>query len=259
MGICFTGNDQKEKIDNAKITKVYIFDNMKLSKLKIDEFTPIENVKLFSATGNYLSELPTLFFDKIKSLIKINLSHNEFIKFDKILFKFYQTLQSIDFSFNQIQLIPNEISSFTLLAELNLSNNTISEIPIALTELINLESLDLSNNKIATIPDNLIIMKKLLFVNISHNKITVIPSNNWEKSQIIKLDLSYNDIEIIPSEILGKSQITRLFLKENKKMTLKTLLNTEGYESYMKRRKSVKDQGFEHDLDISFTLCGLDG
>ena len=58
MGVCFSEDEKKEKISNAKITKVYNFDNKNVDNLDIDEFIPEETVKLFTAKQNKLSELP---------------------------------------------------------------------------------------------------------------------------------------------------------------------------------------------------------
>ena len=62
MGVCFSEDEKKEKISNAKITKVYNFDNKNVDNLDIDEFSPEETVKLFTAKQNKLSELPKVFF-----------------------------------------------------------------------------------------------------------------------------------------------------------------------------------------------------
>ena len=56
MGVCFSEDEKKEKISNAKITKVYNFDNKNVDNLDIDEFIPEETVKLFTAKQNKLSE-----------------------------------------------------------------------------------------------------------------------------------------------------------------------------------------------------------
>ena len=86
MGVCFSEDEKKEKISNAKITKVYNFDNKNVDNLDIDEFIPEETVKLFTAKQNKLSELPKVFFSKIKKVYKINLAYNNFSLFDNCLF-----------------------------------------------------------------------------------------------------------------------------------------------------------------------------
>lgn len=258
MGVCFSEDEKKEKISNAKITKVYNFDNKNIDKLDIDEFIPEETVKLFTAKQNKLSELPTIFFSKIKKVYKINLSYNNFSLFDNILLKYSTSLISIDLSHNNIIAIPDELSSFTSLKELFLNYNSIKEIPNNFSSLQSLETFEISYNQIDTLPNEIVYMNKLAFVDMSHNKIKQIPEENWDKSHIVKIDLSYNDINNIPKDLLGKSQVTRLHLKGNEKLSLKMLRETDGYEDYLRRRKSVKDQGFDYNLDISFSLCGLD-
>ena len=100
-------------------------------------------------------------------------------------------------------------------------------------------------------------MEKLSFLNISNNKISFIPEQNWNKSKIIQLDLSYNKISTIPDKIFEESKITILKLTGNN-LTISDIKDSNNFDKYLERRKMLKDQGFKYDLNMSFSLCGLD-
>ena len=93
-------------------------------------------------------------------------------------------------------------------------------------------------------------MEKLSFLNISNNKISFIPEQNWNKSKIIQLDLSYD-------KIFEESKITILKLTGNN-LTISDIKDSNNFDKYLERRKMLKDQGFKYDLNMSFSLCGLD-
>ena len=107
--------------------------------------------------------------------------------------------------------------------------------------------------------EELIVAKKLSFLNMSHNRISEVPRCRWDKSKLVKVDLSYNDIQPpLPHEMLGLSKISRLYLKGNVKLKLHHVKECDGYVKYVERRFYVKNEGFDNDLDISFSQCGLE-
>jgi Leucine-rich repeat (LRR) protein len=261
MGICFSDNDEKEiqnRFDNGKITKVYKLDNLNLKSLnQLNKYQISGIINVLSAKNNSLKELTQEFFDKIIEIKKINLSFNEFKEFPNIPVNLTSSIKILDLSNNQIEEIPILISKFIKIKELNLSTNKINSIPNDLTNLKELETLNLSNNNINSFSNNLISLEQLSFLNISKNKISIIPEKNWDKSKLIQLDLSYNKISKIPDEIFGQSKITILKLKGNN-LTISDIKDSNNFDKYLERRKMLKDQGFKHDLNMSFSLCGLD-
>lgn len=258
MGACFS-TTEKEKIANGNLTKAYIFDNMKLKQLHIENTSHIKDINVFSAKNNKLKELPEGFFLEVQKIKKIDLSYNEYSAINKIIFEYQDSLRHLVYSHNIIQEIPSEIGDMALLIEINLSHNLIKTIPSTIGKLVHLESLDLSHNKIEVVINEIIQLKTLSFLNINNNKITSIPKDHWKESGLSKIDIGYNDLSSVPRELLSYSQVSRLYLKGNAKLTIRNLREIPGFDDYLQRRKSIKDQGFEHNLDITFSLCGLDG
>jgi len=262
MGFCFSNKEKvklNEKISNGKITKVYNFNNMNLDLLKIDDENFSEKINVFSASNNNLSSLENTIFskEKIKKIIKIDLSFNKFLTIPNEIFKFSDSLKILNFSNNKITNISNNIQNLKNLKELYLNNNKIINLPSEFFKLNLLNNLDLSNNEIQTFNEDFIFIKNLIFLNLSKNKIETLPENNWSKSNLIHLDLSFNLIKNIPNEILEYSKITLLNLKGNF-ITKSNLRDLKGFEIFSERRKRLKDQGFKYDLDMTFSFCGLD-
>jgi len=261
MGICFSDDIEdnlKNRFDNGKVTKVYKLDNLKLQSLNFENKYEISGkINVFSAKNNLLSDLSQEFFNKITEIKKVDLSYNQFKEFPNTLFNLAYPMKILFLTNNKIIKIPNNISSFIKLKELNLSSNEINFIPNEINNLKELETLDLSHNNIITFIDDLIILEQLSFLNLSYNKISLVPKNNWNQSKIIQLDLCYNNISNIPDQIFGESKVTVLKLTGNN-LTTTDLKNLDSFPKYLERRKMLKDQGFKHDLNITFSLCGLD-
>lgn len=257
MGPCFS-NKENEKVINGNITKGYIFDDMKLKQLNIENNSQIKTINVFSAKNNKLNTLPESFFLEVEKVKKFDLSHNEFVSIDSIIFKYKDSLRFLFNSHNVIKEIPSMIGDMVALREIDLSHNSIKAIPLSMSKLVYLESLNLSHNQIEVLIDEIIQLTALAFLNLSNNSITFIPKDYWSNSGLSKIDLGFNEISSVPSELLRDSKVSRLYLKGNSKLTIRNLRETPGFDSYLQRRKSVKDQGFDNNLDITFSLCGLD-
>ena len=261
MGNCVTSDSIKDKINNARVTKCYYFDNVNASHLNIlNDHTPIQRINVFSAVNNKLHSLPITFFNGVLSCIKVNLEHNAFTHVDECLLHIANTIVYLNISFNNISALPSDMSVFTALKELNVSHNVIRVIPRSVVLMNELETLHCECNAITAFIEELVVVKKLSFLNMSHNKINEVPQQcEWSKSKLVKVDLSYNDImPPLPHDMFGLSMISRLYLKGNNKLKLSHVKECDGYDKYVERRYYVKNEGFDNDLDISFSQCGLE-
>ena len=261
MGNCVASGNIKDKINNARVTKCYYFDNANITNLNIlNEHTPIQRINVFSAINNKLQALPKVFFNKVLSCIKVNIERNVFTHVDECLLNIANTIVYLNISWNNISCLPEDMSVFTVLKELNVSHNAITVIPRSIALMNELETFHCEYNLITALTEELVVVKKLSFLNISHNKINEIPPQcQWNKSKLVKVDLSYNNIQPpLPHEMLGLSMISRLYLKGNVKLKLHHVKECDGYDKYVERRYYVKNEGFDNDLDISFSQCGLE-
>lgn len=249
-----------DKIKRGIKMKSFNFDNMSLESLKMLDNHPQEIVTVFSANNNKIKNLPINFFKKIQKINKLDLSNNCFLEIDEVVFEKI-TLVNINYSFNNLSFIPNNLKNLINLKELNLSNNFIYGQNL-LTEqdsksLINLQKIDFSSNKIEIFPTNFFYCPSLETILINNNNISEIIFSDWYKTVLKNLDLGQNKFITISSSLLKYSKISNLNLKDNF-IKKSDFLKLDGYEEFEKRRKERKDQGFLNNLDISFGICGLD-
>lgn len=102
----------------------------------------------------------------LKYITRLNVSQNNITKLLDMK-EIPDTLEDIDFSYNQIKLIP-DLSQHKYLRNVNLDNNLIQKIE-GFSKNINLKNLSLANNQIEVIEnlDNL----NLVSLNLKGNKI----------------------------------------------------------------------------------------
>lgn len=264
MGGCATTNDGKfpklviaDRIKRAQITKTYNFDKMNLTSLKeLNYYLDNKEISVFSARENRLFDIPEQFFKNIIKVIKIDFSFNEFEEISEILLE-KRTLNYLFFTNNKINRVPLNIAYLQNLKELDFSNNNISTLNDGFTGLINLEIFRINNNQIKEFPECLLNLEKLDSLIINNNLIEIIPNQNWEKSNIRNIDISFNKLSKVGQNFLKNSRVSLLNLKGNN-IAKKEFINSDGYLNFEERRKNRKDQGYFKNLDINFTLCGLD-
>lgn len=273
-------NSKKEitsKITRCFITKTFNFDNQNLKDLSVLDkniHSLVNNesnkkdyaINVLSAKENYISHLPLEFLKYISCLKILILSKNEFDNFPVCLFNLNlnSTIKKIDLSFNNISIIPDNISNIKSLEELNLSNNkiTYNGMSLDISNLDKLSIFDMSFNLLDVFPEFLLKNKKLEVLLINNNNISFdkkcYDENTWihNNSNLNNLDLSYNNIKYLPSFILKHSNVSILNLKGNL-ITYNDLKEINGYQDFLKRRKDVKDKGFCNNLDINFDICGI--
>jgi Leucine-rich repeat (LRR) protein len=247
-----------EKINRSFITKSYNFDNLNLSSLNfLDKYICPNQIKVFSAIGNELLNLPARFMSQIKSIKLINLSKNKFNTIDDSITNIIEVF-TLNMRTNLISKIPGSIQQLVFLKDLDLSNNLLTSIPDeSFLSLFNLEILKLSYNKFLDFPFCLAYMEKLEILYIDHNAIDIILDDIWQTSKLQTLDISFNKLQYLGEGFLSESEISNINLKGNL-ITRIELYKMPGYEVFETRRKQRKDQGFDRNLEVDFELCGLD-
>jgi len=101
---------------------------------------------------------------------------------------YFETLDFLDLSNNNLINIPSDIFRLINLEVLNLNNNSIKEIPAEISKLINLEVLLLENNKITELPKELLSLEKLKYIRLRNNNLKEIKSLKAIKEKSILLE-----------------------------------------------------------------------
>ena len=135
-------------------------------------------------------------------------------------------LTNIKLTANDLETVPNELISLTLLRSLDLSVNRIGSIPFELSKLKQLTSLDLSHNIITSSTCALSDMAKLVSLNLSFNALVSFPCHLSMLIHLISLDLSSNAIHTIPCNLSPLSPLSSLNMAGNRLATFPCKLST---------------------------------
>lgn len=124
-------------------------------------------------------------------------------------------LEELHLSWNEIQVISNDIDKLQKLKVLMLSHNNITELPKNFGNLKNLERLSLQENKLQILPKTFGNLKKLEELNLSENEFKVIPEEVFELENLTSLDLRSNQIIKISNSIKNLKNLTALYMGDN--------------------------------------------
>lgn len=124
-------------------------------------------------------------------------------------------LSKLDLSFNQIRLLPLEITTLTELSSFKMRNNIMSQLPKEIFSSIQkLNHLDLSFNKLESLDDSIgscFMLKELL---LSNNRLTALPMSISRCSCLTVIDMQDNMLDKFPN-IYNLSSITSINLSNN--------------------------------------------
>lgn len=137
----FSSIGNKGNISSQMSSKVYNFDNSRLSQLPT---LPIDATNI-SLAFNRFAGIPAQ-LNQYKSLEHLNIPNNRIRDLTGI--GSLTNLHYLNLSGNRIANIPDEIENLQNLFELDLSNNRIKKVNTGITKLKNLKILNLKGNKI---------------------------------------------------------------------------------------------------------------
>ncbi len=81
-------------------------------------------------------------------------------------------LQELDYSFNNLDTMPNEIKNMRGLRKLSLAHNRYREFPKEMWHIPNLEYLDLSYNDLSSLPDEISQLRRLKVLKLTGNRLS---------------------------------------------------------------------------------------
>jgi Leucine-rich repeat (LRR) protein len=254
--------DYKEKLNRCIVTKNFNFDNQNISDLDFlgELFSNKEKATsmfVLSANNNNIRNIANSILTLSTDLKKLSFKNNKFTLIpDEI--KYHITLKTLDFSSNLITHIPKTLEKLNNLTELYLGNNQIILVPDCLTKLTNLQVVDLSSNQIENFTDviSLIPTQTIILTKNNIKSFNLTESCFKNNTKMTNLDLSFNKLTSCSSLLLKNSSIALLNLKGNN-ISYYEFKKLDGFDDLIKRRKSVKDQGFLHNLEVDFDMCGL--
>ena len=254
------------KLETASKTGVLNIADMKLtgssnvwSKLRDDNL----HLKILDVSGNQLTELPmeistsminlkTLHASRcgiqritgltaLDKLTVLNLDKND-LETDVVM-GLPITLLRLNLSSNHLSALPISLRSLLLLTELNLSNNRVQSL-VGIGELISLVSLNLNDNLLSELPEETNRLVKLKQISLKDNRIS-------------KKAVSH-DGQSIPASFLLQTLVDSIDLGGNAGLTKAQVLEFDGIQAFIERRKKSKDKSFQGGAITDFNLFGLD-
>lgn len=147
-----------------------------------------------------------------------------------------------------------------------LSGNALPVIPKSILEGTNplkmLEKLDLSSNNLTTLPETIESLPKLAELNLDDNFLANLPESIGNLHQLKVLSLRRNKIALrdpqpLPEKLWTNTPLIDLNLHGNPMTT--TQLNTmDGYETFLSRRREVKNKDILGGAMTDLEGCGLE-
>lgn len=120
---------------------------------------------------------------------------------------------------NKLESLPKEIGLLTKLKTLDLSNNQLTELPVEISQLSELQSLNIINNKVSKLPSDLSKWTNLIVIKFSLNQFVRFPPGLCTptfKQHLTEIHAKDNQIGDLPKEIGHLSALRHLDLSNNK-------------------------------------------
>ncbi|KAI5709110.1 hypothetical protein M8J76_010323 [Diaphorina citri] len=170
--LCLSNNPVKSIVDGAfkRLSNLVFLD---LSYTKLNAFVLTPNV----FQGNYAPD----YYEPLRSLRILNLSHNDFHSLNADLFEHLPNLEELHLSHNPLGVIDMPTA-------------------IALASVPYLKVLDLSHTGLSALPDHLLHTPRYLHtLNLSYNLFSVVPEQLSQSHELQVLQLNGNPISVIKS------------------------------------------------------------
>lgn len=198
-------------------------------------------LKLKVFIANYCNLIEIIDLSSLSQLNDLQLSHNA-LENGKIS-GFPINLLKFDLSFNQFYIFPSELICLSNLKELNLSHNSI-ELLDGIGALISLTQLYLDHNRLREIPIEIENLTQLKLLSLKNNLLT--------KRAVTREGQS------LPSGLFTSTELNRLDLEGNISIKKSEVLDFQGIEHFLERRKKIKDKHVQGGALGDLSLFGIE-
>ncbi|GFR26722.1 carboxypeptidase N subunit 2 [Trichonephila clavata] len=219
-------NSTKGIFKNSNIQEINIRDNRLKS---IDDAFKFElELEVLDLGKNPLKQIGPKAFDwKVRQLKTLILDQCELFSLPSMVFQYLTKLEKLDLSHNKLETISPEIfQALRNLREINLSGNEIRILGDLFTKNSRLERIDLSENFIKSCDSIFYGLQNLKSIDLSANQLEVIKKSDFLTTpSITNLILSKNNISKIESGSFSYLEhLTNLSLSFNRLMSLNNSL-----------------------------------
>ena len=225
--------------------------NMKLKSLDLSMneliTTPIELIQLHELktlilTNCLLNELDLGHFPQLNKLII-----NSNLLTENNILSLPASLACCNISNNRLVNIPLAFFGLVTLVELDLSSNRLTDVH-GIGHLQYIVLLNLDDNLITTISSDIGLLTKLKCLSLQRNKLRAVNNNTHNK----ELEPTF------PSSLFVNTSVETIMLQGNDELSSRFVLSLDGIDSFLERRKKLKDKNFQGGAIVDFSLFGLD-
>ena len=161
-------------------------------------------------------------------------------------------LTRIDFSNNQIEEIPPQVSHLRVCVEFNISSNRIKELPEQMSSMTSLEVLNLNNNSLTELPKFIAEFRNLKKLTVTNNQLESVPYclGKLSPDTLKTLALYDNPLGDPPSLVLmgGSSAILPYLKKKYNEQRAKSRAHARSVQS---QRKLPAFEGFDSSCHVA--------
>lgn len=168
-------------------------------------------------TVKYVSLKKLEFFSNLKALDISGANDKKRIVTPKILNSIFKVthLESINFSYCELNIIPKEIAQLEKLRVLILSHNELQGLPEELKTLQNIRIIKIDNNSLANFPLVITDLKKLESLDISNNQLSILPMEIENLTRLNCLNIQDNNLSKFGKGIISLSELRILNTSKN--------------------------------------------
>jgi len=178
-------------------------------------------------------------FDKLTTL---NLEHNDIE--EGVISGFHPVLVKLNLSYNHMKIFPVSLTNLVNLQELSLNSNRLTDIT-GIECLVSIVSLELDDNLLTELIIDWKQLSQLKFLSVKNNKLT-------------KRSTSNPEVQSISSDLFLSTNIDRLDLHGNVGLSKSDVLNMNGIDTFMERRRKSKEKSFKGGAMTEHSLLGLE-
>jgi hypothetical protein len=262
--------EQEEKIQGGKPSKL-----PPPSAAELASYGPIMThmikshqlkTQVFSHTNMGTMAIPT-YIRHLRHLHEANFAYNELLVIPQELTSL-PFLRKLILAGNKLRFIP-PLSGCPLLEVLDCHSNEITDFPADIGHLQFLQTIDMERNKIVVIPDEISSLQKLQFLNLTRNNVKLVPPQIGTITAMCYLKLAHNPIVNLPAHIYIKgTQASMAYLREyipeaahitesSMVSDLAKFMNKELFSDVIFRTTKTGTQFFAHRIMIDARCAAL--
>ena len=177
-------------------------------------------------------------------------------------------LKTILLSNNHLSMVPKSIIGpsnmntntslyqLTVLEKLDLSYNNLITIPTGISNLINLTEFNLDSNVLVSLPNEIGRLTKLKILSLRKNHISGNNTNTNTTTATTIWNATTNP-QPLPQSLFTDTLLIDLNLHDNQNLTSTQLNSMDGYDTFLERRRRVKNKDLMGGALTDLDTCGL--